>query len=420
MDKQTLRRYAIKEYLSGNPVSTICQQLNVSRKWFYKWYKRYQNGREGWYKDQPKIAKTIPNKLDASMEELILSIRDRLEQSPYAQKGASAIARQINKLGHTPPPHWTINRVLKRNDRIHKRPSKRERKHNPSYPYFTEAYYPEHIHHADLAGPKYLKGEGRFYAFNTIDVFSHSAHSVITRSKDDDSVVGALIDTWKQLGIPEYLVLDNELSFRGSNRYPHSFGKVIKLCLSMNIQPVFIPLGEPWRNGIIERFNQTFAQRFYRTERFRTYEHLKGSLKQFIDFHNSNHIYANNGGKTPREMLENEGIKTTRLNNDYRLPEHLSIPYEGYIHLIRFIRSDLKLNIWGERFPMPKELMYQYVRATIFTESHVLNVFLSDKLVCQFEYRLPTLNQENPREMLREMNQLLNDSRLNFTVGKNQ
>ena len=85
------------------------------------------------------------------------------------------------------------------------------------------------------------------------------------------------------------------------------------------------------------------------------------------------------------------------------MPELLDIPDEGYIHLIRLIRSDLKLNIWGETFSMPKEVMYEYVRATIFTEFHLLNVFLGDKLITQFEYRLSSLNQENLQTLLKEM-----------------
>ena len=93
---------------------------------------------------------------------------------------------------------------------------------NTQYPYFIESFYPGHIHQADLVGPRYIKGDGRFYVLNTIDLFSHASHGVPIRSKDDDAVVLALLDTWKSLGVPEFLQVDNELCFRGSNRYPHS------------------------------------------------------------------------------------------------------------------------------------------------------------------------------------------------------
>ena len=403
MEKEEIRKEAIRQHLSGKPIASICREFGVSRKWFYKWMTRYQIREKHWYKDESRAPKTIPNKIEPSMEQLILSVRDKLENTQYAQIGASAIAWSIKNLGKEPPPSWTINRVLKRNGRIQEKSSKEKREKETSYPYFTEAYCPGHIHQSDLVGPRYIKGDGRFYAFNTIDIFSHNVYSIPIRSKDDDSIALALIDTWKTVGIPEYLIIDNELSFRGSNRYPHSLGKVIKLCLSVHVQPVFIPPGEPWRNGTVERFNCTFDKRFYRTEHFKNYEHLQTSLKQFIDFHNTNHIYTVNRGKTPQQIIENEDIKPNKLNPDYRLPDVFDIPYEGYIHLIRLIRSDLKLNIWGETFTMPKEVMYEYVRATIFTEFHLLNVFLGDKLITQFEYRLPTLNQENLQALSKEM-----------------
>lgn len=182
MEAEQLRKEAICRHLTGESVTFICYELHVSRKWFYKWRNRYKSGNESWYKDESKAPKKILNKINKTMEQLILSIRDRLEKTKYAQKGASAIAWQIQKLGYTPPPYWTITRVLKRNDCIKSKPQKRAKKGNISYPYFTEAYYPGHIHQADLIGPRYIKGDGRFYILNTIDIFSHAVHSVPIRS----------------------------------------------------------------------------------------------------------------------------------------------------------------------------------------------------------------------------------------------
>lgn len=426
MDQEQVRKHAIERHLSGESVIAICRDLAVSRKWFYKWWNRYQSGSSCWFKDESRAPKTIPNKIKPAMEKLILSIRDKLQQTPYSQKGASAIAWEIHKLGHPVPPYWQINRVLKRKNRIRSKSSAKRENSNVSYPYFREADCPGYIHQADLVGPRYIKGDGQFYVLNTIDCYHRGAHSVAIRSKDDESIILALIDTWKKLGIPEFIQLDNELSFRGSNRYPHSLGKVIKLCLALRIQPIFIPPGEPWRNGVIERFNHTFDKRFYCPERFKNYENLKSSLNDFIEFHNQNHIYSATRGKTPQQVLKNESIKPVKLPVDHHLPvknpsdflnfdQALDIPDEGYIHLIRFIRSDLKLNIWGEKFNMPKKVMYQYVRATIYTEFHLLNVFLDDKLLAQFQYRLPTFNQVDSLKMLKELVQYLKEWGIDIT-----
>jgi hypothetical protein len=70
------------------------------------------------------------------------------------------------------------------------------------------------------------------------------------------------------MGIPDFLQLDNELCFCGSNRYPRSFGIVLKLCPLLGIEVVFSPIGEPWRNGAVESFNDTYNRRFFRTQWF--------------------------------------------------------------------------------------------------------------------------------------------------------
>jgi len=118
MDQHKLRKEAIKRYLNGDCVTTICRELRVSRKWFYKWRHRYNTGVSDWYKDQSKTPKRKPRKIDNEIENLVLNIRKKLEETKYAQIGAMAIAWRINQLGGTPPPLWTINRILKRKGKI--------------------------------------------------------------------------------------------------------------------------------------------------------------------------------------------------------------------------------------------------------------------------------------------------------------
>ncbi len=92
-----------------------------------------------------------------------------------------------------------------------------------------------------------------------MDLFSHQVYIESQRSKQDRQVV---LRCWKAVGLPDYLQLDNEISFRGSNRHPRSPDLVIKLCHHFGVQPVFIPIGEPWRNGVIEKFNDTYNRNF--------------------------------------------------------------------------------------------------------------------------------------------------------------
>ena len=193
---------------------------------------------------------------------------------------------------------------------------------------------------------------------------------------------------WKTLGVPDFLQLDNELSFRGSNKYPRSFGIVIKLCLHFGIQPVFIPVAEPWRNGTIERFNDTYNKSFFRRQWFGSYSYLKRQSKAFQRFHNKHHRYSCLKGKTPEEFTKSYDYKPITLGGNTKIPDLDDIP-DGHIIVIRFIRSDRMLNIFGEKFKVSKNLVYSYVKVVIDTEAHTLQMYMGDEFVESFNYQLP-------------------------------
>ena len=241
----------------------------------------------------------------------------------------------------------------------------------------------------DLVGPRYIKGDGRFYSMNVIDLYSHRVFVESSRTKEDDNIAHGLLRCWKSIGLPDFLQIANELSFRGSNRYPRSLGLVLRLCLHFGVQVVFIPVAEPWRDGVIEHFNDTYDKKFFRRQWFSSYAMLKRQSKNFQQFHNKNHRYSCLKGKTSLEVIDADKFKPVTLGPNTRMPKLDSLP-DGTISLIRFIRSDRILNIFGEQFEVSKDLLYSYVRAKIITEMHTLQVYLGEDFVQNFEYRMPT------------------------------
>lgn len=79
--------------------------------------------------------------------------------------------------------------------------------------------------------------------------------------------------------------MDNTLSTQGSHLYPHSFGIVIRLYLKLGIQPVFISIREPWRNGVIEHFPNAFDKMFFVLNISEAFLMLLGKGKGFEEFH---------------------------------------------------------------------------------------------------------------------------------------
>jgi len=381
MDIIELRKQAILMYLRDITITEICQTLKCSRPWLYKWVKRYQSNPNGeWYAEYSRRPHTIHTRVDNDLESLIIKVRRNLEKISYAQIGATSIQWELQKLRIEPPPIWTIDRIIQKHGLALKK--KKTSKRVNEYPDYGVAA----LHQMDLVGPRYIN-KRRIYFCNIIAADSHCVNLNPIPSKASHNILPAIIRFWQQFGIPDYLQMDNELSFRGSNRYPHSFGQLIRFVLSQGVTPIFIPVREPWRNGIIEKFNDTFDKKFFRTQEFKNLESLVQQSTAFEQFHNSNYRYSVNQNKTP--------IQVNRLNpparyldKHYQLPD--DIPLEsGKIILIRFIRSDLRLNIFGEVFQIIPELVYRYVEAIISVEGQSLSVYSDHRLVQRFPYYVP-------------------------------
>lgn len=375
-----LRLEAIQRYEAGESATRICRSLGQSRQWLYKWLQRRQE------LSQDCSPKRAHNRTPIEIEEMVIEARRKLQNTKYAQIGVNAINRELYLQGLSPLPASTVKRILKRGGLQRKKlPYVPKGKAYPK----PEALCVNNIHQADIVGPRYIKAHGRFYSLNVMDITTHRITINPSRRKDDGSIAEGLIDTWKKLGIPDFLQMDNELSFRGSNRYPHSLGLVLRLCLSLGIQPVFIPRGEPWRNGEVESFQDTFDKAFFRSQLFPSFKELCLEAPRFEDYHNEHYLYSCLKGKTPNQALREDSVGVALLPGSFRLPKR-QIPIEdGYIHFFRFIRSDRKLDIFGEKFTVSKNLVYEYVKATICTEAHILQVRHDDQLVEAFPYPLP-------------------------------
>lgn len=386
-DEERLRIEAIRRYLGGETPVSIYKDLKRSKVWFFKWLKRYYEGDDCWYKELSKAPKSPHRVLDPHMEQLIVQIRKRLECTKYAQIGTGAIAWEFTKFNIEPPPVWTINRVLKRHNLI----KKHEKGYQPkgkTYP-SIKADTINKLHQTDILGPRYLHTKERFYSLNIMDIFRHKVKIKSIPFRNAFFVMDALITVWKNLGIPEYCQFDNQQVFSGSERHPRWFSRVIWLCLSVGIEPVFIPFREPWRMAEIERFNDVWDKRFFRTQHFENFYHLQEEEKRFEVFHNNNHCYSVLKGMTPQRFEERLNLKPKLLEQEFSIQDVSYNKQEGRIHLIRFIRSDRILNVFGEGFLLKPDCQYEYVKATIYVKEQCLKVFLFDEVVQEFKYAIP-------------------------------
>ncbi len=139
---------------------------------------------------------------------------------------------------------------------------------------------------------------------------------------------------------------------------------------------------------MIESFNDRYQQMFLAKQVMLSMSDLEASSLGFEQRHNSKYRYSKIGGKTPLKALA-ESTTKLRFPGDIAPPEHrLDKPITGKYHLVRLIRSDMKINIFGEFFQVPPELMYEYVVATIDVKDQKLQLFLGKSQVEEYNYKL--------------------------------
>src|SRR5680860_1271856 len=188
-----MRREAVRRRLGGESPRAIARDLGRTRQWVAKWAARYDPHDPGWAEGRSRAPKRVAHRTDVDVEARVLEVRARLEENPWAQVGAPAIAWELEKLGAVVPPVRTIERVLERAGATQRqRPGRRASKGIP-YP-APAAKRAGDVVQVDLVGPRHLDGGVRFHALNQIDVASHQAGIEIVADRADARVVGDDLD----------------------------------------------------------------------------------------------------------------------------------------------------------------------------------------------------------------------------------
>ncbi len=328
----------------------------------------------------------MPRRSGPELEGAIRAVRLMLEQEG-AFCGAQAIRWEMEALEIEPLPSVrTIGRILVRQELTRRRVGPYQPK-GKRYPALL-AGHPGAVHQSDFVGPCYLQGPLRFYSLNSVDLATARCAVQPLMSRGAQATIDAFWSSWRRLGLPRHQQVDNELVFYGSPAHPRGMGSLIRLCLNQQIEVWFIPPGEPWRNGVVEKFNDHWRQKLLGRIRMKGLQELQRESIAFEQRHNGRYRYRKLGGKTPTATLA-ASVGKLRFPASLLPPQHpLPKPQFGRYHLIRFIRSDGLLDVFGEKFRTPPEAAYEYVQATVDVQLQRLQIRLDGTLIEEHQYGL--------------------------------
>lgn len=237
MNEHERRKEAIRRVNGGESVSSVCCDLQRSRTWYYKWAQRYEQAGPAGLEDQ-RPGHTPPEKTSESVCELVRSIRARLVHQAetgdhHLGIGAKQIRHELRELGAPVVSSSTIYRILRESGQV-------DADQPPSgtcpLPSATQA---NQVQQLDL-WPRVLGGGTYFSIVHLVDVASWYVWGHVLTDKRTDTLMRFLVAAWQRSGVPQYLQVDNEMSFTGG-RWFSRLGRFVRLGLLLGSEVWFNP-----------------------------------------------------------------------------------------------------------------------------------------------------------------------------------
>lgn len=391
--KITLRKKAVQLYLQATTKIEIARRLKTSRPWVHRWISRYDvRCPEESLQDRSCAPKTIQESYPKEIKEMVLRSRKERQAGKgpkyqYALIGAEAIYYELRQLNVSPlPPPRTIHSWLRQAGLVKKRKGETRKAPNPTYPVLP-CKSVNAIHQLDLKGPFYLKGHSqKHYLVVLRDEYGKKVALQALTDKEMESVIDFLMGGWQKTGRPKRLKMDNGLEFRGSNRYPRSLGKLVRVCLDLGVEPVFIPTREPWRNGVVENLNGLIQRLFLKAKTFETDRHLHREMQKLEVRINTTHRLSALNGKTPQEFSAKVQLRCMPSGYDWRTRDLRLV--KGKVSFIRLVRKSGKITLAAnDKFLIGKKYKWQYVLAVVNVQQKRLNIYLNGKPINSFVYK---------------------------------
>ena len=229
--------------------------------------------RVGFEGDKPGLA---TNRLADSAERDILDMRTLLKASVLGEYGAEAIGRALSQASPEGPvpSRATIHRVLRRNGAVDS--ARRQRRAPPPKGWYLSdvAQGTAELDTFDFIEDLKIAGGPIVDVLTATSLHGGLADAWPMLERTAQNTLLAVLQRWRQDGLPDYAQFDNATIFQGSHRAADSVGRVVRLCLALGITPVFAPPREPGFQNAIEGFNALWQAKAWRRNHVSGIEHL--------------------------------------------------------------------------------------------------------------------------------------------------
>jgi transposase len=353
----------VKAVRSGMSLREAARRFGKSKSTVAFWVERAA----GFRLDRVDFADGKPgrawNRTASHLEQRIAELRRSLrEESILGEYGARAIQAVLEAERPDAPSHATINRVLSRlglQDGV-------RRIRRPAPP--PGWYLPKvAAGHAELDCFDFIE-DLKIAEGPLVDVLTaKSLHGAlpdawILRRRSARGSAPCLLKRWQREGAPGYAQFDNDTVFQGAHQFPHAVGRISRLCLQLNVIPVFVPPLEHGMQNSIEGFNALWQAKVWQRHRVGSVRELQRRCDGYI------------AARRRRTQALTEAAPRRRpMPKGFKL--NLHAPLRGLIIFIRRTDETGHVHVLGQRFAVSSNWPHRLVRCEVDFDHHCIRCF---------------------------------------------
>ena len=269
----------------GASQRSVAIQFGVALRTVQRWVERAKGrrlDRVDWSGLPPVPKRT--RRTDPVIEQRVLTIRRWLKDcSALGEYGAAAIRREMEVREIEPCPTIpTIGRILQRRGVLDGR--KRTRRPPPPQGWYLPdvAAKKVELDSFDTIEGLAIRGGPHLAVLTGVSLDGGLVAAWPARSVSAKSTLDALVEHWREVGLPGYAQFDNDNRFTGPRQYPDAVGRVIRMCLSLGVTPVFAVPTEHGFQAAIESFNGRWQAKVWSRFEHRSLRGLKTRSAKYI------------------------------------------------------------------------------------------------------------------------------------------
>jgi hypothetical protein len=349
----------------GASQRSVAIQFGVALRTVQRWAERAKGrrlDRVDWSGLPPVPRRT--KRTDLAIEQRVLSVRCWLkDHSVLGEYGAAAIRRELEARKIEPCPSIpTIGRILQRRGVLDGR--KRTRRPPPPQGWYLPDVTAKEVEldSFDTIEGLAIRGGPHLAVLTGVSLHGGLVAAWPARSVSAKSTLDALVEHWREVGLPGYAQFDNDNRFTGPRQHPDAVGRVIRMCLSLDVTPVFVVPTEHGFQAAIESFNGRWQAKVWSRFEHRSLRGLKTRSAKYIAAARSRAAARIESAPSRRPFP-----KRWRLN--------LQKQPQGKIIYIRRTNDTGRISLLGHTFAVDRHWLHRLVRAEVDLNANQLRFF---------------------------------------------